>query len=155
MDDFVPPMGHSMASDPTSWNLEEGDEITPGLHALKKLGGGSEYEAYLSWSDELLFLVVAKCLRPHLVDEERARRVMKREADLLLSLNHPVIVRGFDAVLDGPHPHVLLRRRRPPRVFEHLHDVSRLQPPVDVESCPGSADRHHRRQFAPDRVPFQ
>lgn len=108
MDDFVPPMGHSMASDPTSWNLEEGDEIAPGLHALRKLGGGSEYEAYLSWSDELLFLVVAKCLRPHLLDEERARRVMKREADLLLSLNHPVIVRGFKAELEGARPHLVM-----------------------------------------------
>lgn len=108
MDDFVPPMGHSMASDPTSWNLEEGDAIVPGRHALKKLGGGSDYEAYLTWDDELFFLVVAKCLRPHLVDDERSRRVMKREADLLLSLNHPVIVRGFEAALETPRPHLVM-----------------------------------------------
>ena len=108
MDDLVPPMGHGFGADPTSWNLEEGDEIVPGRHALKKLGGGYDYEAYLAWDDELFFLVVAKCLRPHLIGDERSKKVMQREADLLLGLNHPVLVRGFSAVTEGPRPHLVM-----------------------------------------------
>lgn len=33
---------------------------------------------------------------------------MEREADYLLSLKHPVVVRGFDAVLGGETPHLLM-----------------------------------------------
>ena len=32
----------------TGWNLNEGDEIAPGLHAVRLLGGGRRYEAYLA-----------------------------------------------------------------------------------------------------------
>ena len=108
MDDLIPPMGHGMGADPTSWNLEEGDEIARGRHALKKLGGGRDYEAYLAWDETLMSLVVAKCLRPHLMDDDRSRRLLEREAGHLLTLNHPVIVRGFDAVLEEPRPHVVM-----------------------------------------------
>jgi hypothetical protein len=35
------------------WELEEGDEIAPGRSAIKVLGGGFRYEAYLAWDDHL------------------------------------------------------------------------------------------------------
>jgi serine/threonine protein kinase len=102
-------------TDPTRWNFEEGTEFFPGRHALRKLGGGYDYEAYLSWDDKLYSLVVAKCLRPHLVTDASSLRSMEREANFLLTLNHPVVVRGFDAVLDGERPHLLM---------EHLEGLS-------------------------------
>ena len=52
---------------PTSWELEEGDEIAPGRTALKRLGGGRRYDAYLAFDDHLHAVVVAKVVRPHLV----------------------------------------------------------------------------------------
>ncbi|MGH2806171.1 MAG: serine/threonine-protein kinase [Actinomycetota bacterium] len=94
--------------DPTRWGFEEGDEIVPGRWALKRLGGGYDYEAYLAWDDDLMSVVVAKCLRPHLVDHSHSLRALKREATHLLGLSHPVVVRGFDAVLEGERPHVVL-----------------------------------------------
>ena len=129
MSDLIPPMGHGVESDPTSWHLEEGDEIVPGRHVLKKLGGGYDYEAYLAWDDDLFFLVVAKCLRPHLVDDERSQRVMKREADHLLSLNHPVVVRGFDVHLDPPRPHLLMEFLEGP----NLASLIKRYGPVSLE----------------------
>ncbi len=115
--------------DPTSWNLEEGDEIVPGRYALKRLGGGYDYEAYLSWDDSLFSLVVAKCLRPHLVDDKHARGVLAREADHLMRLAHPVVVRGFDAVLDGPRPHVVMEHLEGP----NLSHLIRRYGPVAME----------------------
>lgn len=95
-------------NDGTSWEFAEGDEIVDGRYALKLLGGGSEYEAYLAWDERLYSLVVAKVLRPHLVDIPGSIGALQREADLLMRLNHPVIVRGYDAVVDGERPHVVM-----------------------------------------------
>ncbi len=97
-----------------AWELEEGAEIAPGRSVLKPLGGGHEYEVYLVWDDRLFAVMVAKLLRPDLVDDERARRHLEREAEALERLAHPVLLRGFGAVLDGEHPHVLVEHLEGP-----------------------------------------
>ena len=53
----------------SSWNLAQGDEIVPGLCAIKLLGGGRVYEAYLGWDERLFAPVVVKVVRPHLVGD--------------------------------------------------------------------------------------
>ena len=112
-----------------SWEFEEGTEFVPGRFALKKLGGGYDYEAYLTWDEKLYALVVAKCLRPHLVDDTHALNSMRREADHLLGLKHPVVVRGFDAVLDGPCPHLVMEHLEGP----HLASLLRRYGPLPLE----------------------
>jgi serine/threonine protein kinase len=101
-------------SERTSWEFEEGAAITPQRTVLKALGGGTRYEVYLVW-DELMFAIcVAKVLRPDNIEDDRALRDLRREAAILARLTHPVIVRGFDAVLEGPHPHVLIEHLEGP-----------------------------------------
>jgi serine/threonine protein kinase len=90
------------------WRFEKGDEVVPRRYALANLGGGRDYEAYLAWDDELYTLVVIKILRPTVVDNERSLRRIRREAGVLEKLQHPLIVRAFGAVLDGPRPHLRL-----------------------------------------------
>jgi eukaryotic-like serine/threonine-protein kinase len=96
------------------WGFGEGAEIAPGRSVLKALGGGSRYEVLLVWDDRLFAITVAKVLRPAFVEDERALRELSEEADALATLAHPVLVRGFDAVLDGPHPHVLIEHLEGP-----------------------------------------
>ena len=96
------------------WDFEEGTEIAQGRSVLKTLGGGSRFEVYLVWDDHLFALMVAKVLRPDLVDDERALKELAREAEALERLAHPVIVRGFGAVLDGPTPHLLIEHLEGP-----------------------------------------
>jgi len=103
-----------------SWGLEEGDELVPGRLALKRLGGGKLYEVYLVWDDALFNLAVAKVLRPDAVTRERSLRAIGREAELLDRLSHPVIVRKFDQVLDGPRPHLLLEHLEGPTLSRLL-----------------------------------
>ncbi len=91
-----------------SWEFEPGDEIVPGRSVVRALGGGRRYEVLLVWDERLFALVVAKVLRPRCAGEDRYRDELREEAEALERLAHPVIVRGFDAVLDGPHPHVLI-----------------------------------------------
>ena len=125
--------------DPTRWRFEEGQEIVPGRYALQKLGGGSDYEAYLAWDDELFSLVVAKCLRPHLVGEGHAIGSLTREAGLLSTLNHPVVVRGFDAVLDGERPHVVMEHLEGPNLASLIRQFGPLPLeqllPLTVQIC--------------------
>ncbi len=97
-----------------SWEFEEGDEIAPGRSVLRSLGGGHRFEVLLVWDGRLFALVVAKVLRPHLAGEQRYLDEVREEAEALARLAHPVIVRGFGAVVDGPHPHVLIEHLEGP-----------------------------------------
>ena len=99
-----------------SWRFRPGAEIVPGRRALALLGGGERYEAYLAWDDRLHATIVAKLLRPHLVDDARARQAIEAEADALRSLEHPVLVRSFGAHLHGDRPHLVLEHLDGPRL---------------------------------------
>jgi eukaryotic-like serine/threonine-protein kinase len=114
---------------PSRWRLEQGAEIAPGRTALKPLGGGHRYDAYLAWDDRLHSVVVCKLLRPHLVDDAGALVGLRGEWSLLKRLNHPVVVRGFDAVLDGPRPHLVLEHLEGPR----LSTLGRRYGPLPTE----------------------
>lgn len=96
------------------WEFEEGAEFAPERFALKQLGGGNRYEAYLVWDEAMYAICVAKLLRPGYVEDEDARRHLRREAELLGALAHPVILRRFDAVLDGSRPHLLIEHLEGP-----------------------------------------
>jgi eukaryotic-like serine/threonine-protein kinase len=100
--------------DRSSWAFAEGAQIAPGRTVLKAIGGGSRYEALLVWDERLFALMVAKVLRPDQAEDDHALRELRREAEALDRLAHPVIVRGFDAVLDGPHPHLLVEHLEGP-----------------------------------------
>jgi eukaryotic-like serine/threonine-protein kinase len=99
-----------------SWRFDEGDEIAPERHALRLLGGGIRYEAYLAFDDLLYSLVVVKVLRPDRADDSSALRGLAGEAEMARRLSHPVLMRCFDAVLDGPRPHVVLEFLEGPRL---------------------------------------
>jgi serine/threonine protein kinase len=97
-----------------SWGLHEGDEIASGRSVVRDLGGGRRFEVMLVWDHRLFALTVAKILRPRYAESSRALRELAEEAEALERLRHPVIVRGFDAVLDGPYPHVLIEHLEGP-----------------------------------------
>lgn len=103
-------------SEKESWGFSEGDEIAPGRYAVRILGGGRRYEAYLVWDEKLLTLVAAKIVRPHLVDQPTTLAGLAGEARALAALEHPAVVRSFDAVLDGTRPHLVLEFLDGPRL---------------------------------------
>jgi eukaryotic-like serine/threonine-protein kinase len=124
----------------SSWAFKEGDAIVPGRYATRLLGGGRRYEAYLAWDDALHALVVVKIVRPELVDSESVRRGIKGEARALEALNHPTIVRMFDAELEGERPHIVLEHLEGPRLSTLLRRyrivVEQLLP-LALELCSG------------------
>jgi serine/threonine protein kinase len=113
------------------WGFEPGDEIAPGLHALNLLGGGERYEAYLAFDDRLHYRVVVKILRPDQVRDASALRGLRREADVLERVDHPVLIRSFGAHLDGDRPLLILELAEGPRLSTDLRRFG----PLDVEQA--------------------
>jgi serine/threonine protein kinase len=108
-------------SEPTGWETDgwgfgEGDEIAAGRHAVRLLGEGRRYEAYLSWDDRLHALVVVKIVRPGQVRHTATLVGLANEAEALRQLAHPSLVRSFDVVLDGDRPHLVLELLDGPRL---------------------------------------
>ncbi|WP_243060738.1 serine/threonine-protein kinase [Nocardioides sp. SR21] len=99
-----------------SWGFVEGDPITAELTAVRRLGGGSAYEAYLAFDEHTYGPVVAKVVRPDRVDDEHTLRGLAREVDALAAVNHPVVVRGLRHELAGGRPHVVLEQVDGPRL---------------------------------------
>lgn len=121
------------------WRFEEGDEIAPGLTAIKLLGGGYRYEAYLAWSEHLRALVVTKVVRPGLVGDERTLSGLADEVGFLGRLSHPVLLRSFGHELEGPRPHVVLEHLEGPRLSTLVRRYGPLGPeqlvPLALQLC--------------------
>jgi serine/threonine protein kinase len=139
------------------WRFAETDEVVPGRHALKLLGGGRRYEAYLVWDDHLFTTTVAKLLRPGWVGDERAQEELAREATALRSLQHPVLPRCFDAVLDGDRPHLLLEFLEGPRLSTLLRTHGQLAVeqtlPLALQLCSALHYMHAERMLHLDVKP--
>jgi serine/threonine protein kinase len=101
---------------PDTWAFAEDDEIVPGLHSVKLLGGGTKHEAYLAWSKRLHALVVVKLLRPAFADDESARASLRAEGEVLASLTHPGLPRLFGGDPGGERPHLALEHLDGPRL---------------------------------------
>jgi eukaryotic-like serine/threonine-protein kinase len=123
----------------SKWGFREGDEIVPGRTAIKRLGGGFRYEAYLAWDDHLRSLVVLKAVRPGLVEDRRTLEGLESEVRLLEHLDHPVLLRSFGAELEGPRPHVVLEHLEGPRLSTLLRKYGPLLPeqlvPLALQLC--------------------
>jgi serine/threonine protein kinase len=105
-----------MARTRDSWGFAEGDAITSELTAMKRLGGGAAYDAYLAFDDVTYSPVVVKLVRPGQVESESTLRGLRREIEALDRVNHPVVVRGMRSVVDGERPHVVLEHLDGPRL---------------------------------------
>ena len=130
------------------WGFAEGDPITEDLTAIKLLGGGTSYEAYLAFDDVTYAPTVVKVVRPHRVDDESSLRGLAREVDTLSRVNHPVVARGLRAVLDGERPHLVLEAIDGPRLSTLIRRYGPLPEqqylPLGIEVA--SALHYFRRQ---------
>lgn len=92
----------------STWGLQQGDHIAPGVVALSPLGGGIAYEAWVGFDERLYAPVVVKVLRPDARDDEHKRADFDREVEFLTRLEHPSIVRIFGADAEAERPHIVL-----------------------------------------------
>lgn len=105
-----------MSSGRDSWGFVEGDDITPDLTAMKLLGGGASYEAYLAFDDQTYGPVVVKVVRPGRVEDEHTLHGLRREIETLARVNHPAVVRSLRSQPEGDRPHLVLEHLDGPRL---------------------------------------
>ncbi len=105
-----------MMSELKTWGLGEGDALTTDLTAIKLLGGGNAYEAYLCFDDITYAPVVVKVVRPDQVTDSSTLRGLRREVQALADVNHPVVVRGLRHDLECERPYVVLEQIDGPRL---------------------------------------
>ena len=117
-----------MSESLSSWDFAEGDEITPELTALRSLGGGSAYEAYLAFDEITYGPVVAKVVRPAEVDDAATLAGLVREATALDVAHHPVTVRGLRHDVEGSRPHLVLEHVEGPSLARLIRRHRRLSP---------------------------
>jgi eukaryotic-like serine/threonine-protein kinase len=116
-----------MGRNDDGWHLDEGELLAPGLSALRRLGGGAAYEAWLCFDEVTWSPVVVKALRPSQLEDESSRRGLRREVLALATVNHPVVVRGLRDGQDGDRPHVVLEHIDGPRLSSLVRRHGRLQ----------------------------
>lgn len=117
-----------MGRNDDSWGLRNGDALTEELTAIRLLGGGSSYEAYVAFDEHTYGPVVVKILRPQKTADASSLRGLRREVDTLSMVNHPVVARGLRAVVDGDRPHVVLEAIDGPRLSTLLRKHGPLPP---------------------------
>lgn len=110
-----------------SWTLREGDRLTAELTAIRLLGGGAAYEAYLAFDEVTYAPVVVKVLRPSQVQRRSSQQGLRREVQALADVNHPVVVRGIRHEYDGPRPHIVLEQIDGPRLSTLIRRYGPLQ----------------------------
>ncbi len=112
----------------TGWKFETGDEIVPGRTAQSLLGGGERFEAYVAWNERLLTPTVIKILRPAYAGDDRARRSLRKEGDLLAGLDHPGLTRLFAMDAEGARPFLEIEYVEGPRLSTLIRRHGRLNP---------------------------
>ena len=117
-----------MAETRDSWQLSEGDPLTPELTVISKLGGGAAYEAYLAFDEITYTAVVVKAVRPAQVTDEATLRGLRRESDTLAQLAHPALVRLLRTVPEGETPHLVLEHLDGPRLSTLIRKHGPLSP---------------------------
>jgi serine/threonine protein kinase len=124
----APPPWERAGRERPTWGLEEGDAIAPGRTVLRRLGGGRRYEVFLVWDEHRMAVLVAKVLRPDQASDLTALRDLGREGETLAQLAHPVIVRGFDVVIEGRFPHLLIEHLEGPTLRALIERDGALAP---------------------------
>lgn len=82
-----------------------GDLLVPGYVVDAHLSRGNLLDVYAVWSSERDCLCIAKVLRPDKLGDRPARESLEAEGQLLTTLTHPHLVRGYallDDAVNGP-----------------------------------------------------
>lgn len=112
----------------SSWGVKPGEPIVPGRTAQALLGGGERYEVYVAWNERLMTPTVLKVLRPEFAPDDRARRSMAKEGELLAGLHHPGLTRVFGLDDEGERPFIELEHVEGPRLSTLIRRHGRLNP---------------------------
>jgi len=96
------PAGGAPAGPAPSRPAGGGGEPIPGVRIMGKLGTGGTATVFLADDTRHGRKAALKIIHPSLAKDERSVRRFEREASLLISFDHPNIVKGFEKGKMGP-----------------------------------------------------
>ncbi len=102
--------------------LQPGEMVAPGYQVVEHMRRGKRLDVYDVWSVERTCRCIAKTIAPDRLDEEKARSKLIGEAELLMSLTHPNIVRAYELVENAAGTPVLILETLTGRTVSHLID---------------------------------
>jgi serine/threonine protein kinase len=85
-----------------------GHQLAPGYQVIEHVRRGADLDSYEAWSNQRYCRCFIKTLRPDRAGDPAARRQLRREARLLLSLTHPHLVRAYEYLETGTEQPPLL-----------------------------------------------
>jgi eukaryotic-like serine/threonine-protein kinase len=103
-------------------SLQPGDTVAPGYEVIDHIRRGKRLDVYDVWSLARSCRCIAKTITPDRLDEDKARTKLLGEAELLLSLTHPNIVRAYELVESDVGVPVLILETLTGRTVSHLID---------------------------------
>jgi eukaryotic-like serine/threonine-protein kinase len=111
--------------------LDEGAELAPGYEVIAHLRRGRDCDVYDAWSEYRDCRCIAKVLRAERRAHAPARRRLRSEGRLLLSLSHPHIVRAYE-LIERPHPILVLETLEGETVGYMARRLKRRLPSTDL-----------------------
>ena len=84
--------------------LRPGHLLAPGYGVVAHIHRSNVLDVYDVWSEERACRCVAKLLRPDRLENERERRRLVREGQLLERLSHPHVVRAYETIRQDEAP---------------------------------------------------
>jgi eukaryotic-like serine/threonine-protein kinase len=102
--------------------LQPGEKIAPNYEVIDHIRRGKRLDVYDVWSVERACRCIAKTITPDRLEEEKARVKLLGEAELLLKLTHPNIVRAYELVESDAGTPVLILETLSGRTVGHLID---------------------------------
>lgn len=87
--------------------LGAGREVAPGVRVRRHVHRSNALDVYEAWCEKRACAVMVKVARPDRRGDARLRADLLREGELLVRLQHPAIVRGYE-VHDGERPVIVL-----------------------------------------------
>lgn len=76
--------------------LEEGDALLENYKVVKHMRRGKDCDLYHLWSEERMCSVIGKTVQPNVEAKEKAVNRLIREGELITSLSHPNLIRGYE-----------------------------------------------------------
>ena len=119
--------------------FEPGDTVVAGYRVIDLLQRGQDFDTYNVWSEERFTNCVLKTVRP----ESSSRQRLFNEGRILISLNHPHLIRGYE-LLTFPNPALITQTLGGDTLANLVETRGRLTAPdvAHIGSQLGSALRY-------------
>lgn len=98
--------------------LKKGETLVADYKVVTHMRRGKDCDLYHLWSEERMCSTIGKTVQPNVLSKEKAVDRLIREGELITSLSHPNLIRGYELLLE-PEP-VIIQETLTGETISHL-----------------------------------